>query len=108
MAGYSMGGNLVLKLAGELGEQAPEWLLAAVGVSPAIDLAASADALHEASNRMYERIFCAISCGGSSARVELFPEIYSMDGLGPIPDNPGIRRQDHGSLQRLCRSGRLL
>src|SRR5277367_2229514 len=30
MAGYSMGGNLVLKLAGELADQAPSWLLAAV------------------------------------------------------------------------------
>ena len=27
MAGYSMGGNLVLKLAGELGDDAPSWLV---------------------------------------------------------------------------------
>ncbi len=52
--GYSMGGNLVLKLAGELGADAPEYLKAVVGVSPAMDLAASADAMHNVSNRVYE------------------------------------------------------
>src|SRR5205085_12480196 len=54
LVGYSMGGNLVLKLAGELGRSAPAELKAAVGVSPAMDLAPSADALHRAANRMYE------------------------------------------------------
>jgi len=84
MAGYSMGGNLVLKLVGELEDQAPDWLMAAVGVSPAIDLAASADALHEPSNRMYERHFLRNLMRRYRGKAELFPEIYSMDGLGPI------------------------
>jgi uncharacterized protein len=84
MAGYSMGGNLVLKLAGELAEDAPEWLRAVVGVCPAIDLAASADALHDPSNRMYERHFLRNLMRRYRRKVELFPQIYSMDGLGPI------------------------
>jgi uncharacterized protein len=84
IAGYSMGGNLVMKLAGELGEQAPEWLVGAVGVSPAIDLAASADALHEPSNRMYERHFLRNLMRRFRRKAELFPDIYSMDGLGQI------------------------
>src|SRR5580765_5558805 len=46
LIGYSMGGNLVLKLAGELGTSAPPQLHAVIGVSPAIDLGPSADALH--------------------------------------------------------------
>ena len=50
LVGYSMGGNLVMKLAGELGEDAPADLKAVVGVSPAMDLAVSADALHSISN----------------------------------------------------------
>ena len=45
LVGYSMGGNLVLKLAGEWGKRAP--LVAVATVCPAIDLAAGADALHE-------------------------------------------------------------
>src|SRR5271169_6218891 len=45
LAGFSMGGNLVLKLLGEWGAQAPPQVKAVIGVSPAMDLAASADAL---------------------------------------------------------------
>jgi hypothetical protein len=84
MAGYSMGGNLVLKLAGELAEDAPEWLRAVVGVCPAIDLAASADALHDPSNRMYEWHFLRNLMRRFRRKAELFPEIYSLEGLGPI------------------------
>ena len=47
LVGYSMGGNLVLKLAGEWGARPP--LVAVATVCPAIDLAAGADALHEPS-----------------------------------------------------------
>ena len=57
LIGYSMGGNLVLKCAGELGANAPKELRAVVGVSPVVDMAESADALHEPKNRLYERRF---------------------------------------------------
>jgi predicted alpha/beta-fold hydrolase len=84
MVGYSMGGNLVLKLAGELSGEAPSWLRGVVGVSPAIDLAASADALNEPSNRMYERHFLKNLMRRFRRKAELFPTHYSMEGLGPI------------------------
>jgi predicted alpha/beta-fold hydrolase len=57
LVGFSMGGNLVLKLAGEWGREAPPQLRAVAAVCPAVDLAASADALHEKSNRVYEYYF---------------------------------------------------
>jgi hypothetical protein len=82
--GYSMGGNLVLKLVGELAEQAPEWLVAAVGVSPAADLAASADALHDPANRMYEWHFLRNLMGRFRRKAQLFPAIYSTDDVGPM------------------------
>jgi len=84
MAGYSMGGNLVLKLAGELADQSPAWLLAAVGVSPATDLAASADALHEPANRMYEWHFLRNLMKRFRLKAELFPAIYSAANVGPV------------------------
>ena len=59
LVGYSMGGNLVLKLAGELGGAPPPYLKAVVGVSPLMDLVASAAALHEPQNRLYESRFLA-------------------------------------------------
>ncbi|HEY7856465.1 MAG TPA: alpha/beta fold hydrolase [Terriglobales bacterium] len=57
--GFSMGGNLVLKYAGERGAggvSAPP-LVAVAAVSPCLDLAASADALHRKVNYFYERRF---------------------------------------------------
>jgi predicted alpha/beta-fold hydrolase len=57
LVGFSMGGNLVLKLAGEWCREAPPQLRAVAAVCPALDLAASADALHEKSNRVYEYYF---------------------------------------------------
>jgi len=57
LIGFSMGGNLVLKLAGEWGSDAPPQFRAVAAVCPAMDLAASADALHEPANRIYEYYF---------------------------------------------------
>ena len=57
LAGFSMGGNLVLKLAGEWGKNGPQEFRAVAAVCPAMDLAASADALHEPQNRLYEQYF---------------------------------------------------
>ena len=57
LAGFSMGGNMVLKLLGEWGNATPPQIKAAVGISPAMDLAASADALHDPANRLYEMKF---------------------------------------------------
>jgi predicted alpha/beta-fold hydrolase len=83
MVGYSMGGNLVLKLAGDLGSQAPSWLLAAVGVCPAADLAATADALHQRFNRLYESHFLRNLMRRYHRKAGLFPEIYSTQ-VGPV------------------------
>jgi predicted alpha/beta-fold hydrolase len=57
LCGFSMGGNLVLKAAGEWGIQGPREFRAAAAVCPAVDLAASADALHAPVNRLYEQYF---------------------------------------------------
>jgi uncharacterized protein len=57
LAGFSMGGNLVLKLAGEWGDGGPEQFRGVAAVCPAINLAAGADALHEPANRIYEYYF---------------------------------------------------
>ena len=57
LIGFSMGGNLVLKCAGEWGTNPPPQFCAVAAVCPAMDLAASADALHEPANRIYEWYF---------------------------------------------------
>jgi predicted alpha/beta-fold hydrolase len=84
LIGYSMGGNLVLKLAGELGADAPGYLKAVVGVSPVMDLAVSADALHNHSNRIYEWKFLVGLRRRFRRKAELFPAIYSTEGVERI------------------------
>jgi predicted alpha/beta-fold hydrolase len=78
LVGYSMGGNLVLKLAGELGADAPRQLRAVVGVSPAIDLDASATELHKPANRLYERRFVRALLRRFRRKALLFPETYDI------------------------------
>ncbi|WP_353065502.1 alpha/beta fold hydrolase [Tunturibacter psychrotolerans] len=76
LIGYSMGGNLVLKLAGELGTSAPPELRSVIGVSPALDLGASADALHRPQNRLYELKFLRALLLRYRRKVALFPHVY--------------------------------
>jgi predicted alpha/beta-fold hydrolase len=79
LIGYSMGGNLVLKLVGEFGADAPRQLHSAVGVSPAIDLGASAAALHRPENRVYERRFLRALIKRFRHKVRLFPRAYDRN-----------------------------
>jgi uncharacterized protein len=77
LAGYSMGGNLVLKLAGEWGNSYPE-LKGVAAVCPALDLAASADALHEPANRLYEMHFVRRLKQRLTLKAELFPGRFNV------------------------------
>ena len=80
--GYSMGGNLVLKLAGEWGRRPP--LCAVATVCPVIDLAAGSDALHEPANRMYEWHFLRRLMRRYRRKAALFPGRYRTHGIGPV------------------------
>ncbi len=84
LVGYSMGGNLVLKLAGERGGAAPPYLKAVVGVSPLMDLAASSAALYEPQNRLYESRFLSEVLTRFRHKIELYPGLYTAEGLDKI------------------------
>jgi predicted alpha/beta-fold hydrolase len=79
LIGYSMGGNLVLKLAGELGATAPKHLRSVIGVSPAVDLGPSADALHLPYNRLYEKKFLRALLRRFRRKAALFPRAYDAN-----------------------------
>jgi len=81
LAGFSMGGNLVLKLAGEWDSQVPPQLRAVAAVCPAMDLAASADALHLSSNRLYEYYFMWKLRRRLRAKARLFPGAFDVSRL---------------------------
>jgi predicted alpha/beta-fold hydrolase len=98
LVGYSMGGNLVLKLAGEWGNQPP--LSAVTSVCPAIDLAPGADALHEPINRAYEWNFLRGLRARYARKWELFPAEYAPPAeIGPVRS---IREFDHKIVSRYC------
>jgi uncharacterized protein len=84
LIGYSMGGNLVLKLAGELGDTAQAILHSAIGISPAVDLAPSADALHLPQNRLYEIKFLHHLLRRFRRKATLFPRAYDRDRAAAI------------------------
>ena len=54
VAGYSLGGNLALKLAGDYGDAPPPLLRAVCAVSPVMDLARCVDALERKQNFVYQ------------------------------------------------------
>jgi predicted alpha/beta-fold hydrolase len=81
LIGFSMGGNLVLKLAGEWGSDGPPEFISVAAVCPAMDLAASADALHEPANRLYEWYFLWKLFRRFRGKVKLFPQDFDAARL---------------------------
>jgi uncharacterized protein len=57
LVGFSLGGNVVLKLAGELGDAGSELIAGVCGASTPLDLAACCARIHRLDNRFYERRF---------------------------------------------------
>ena len=58
VVGFSLGGNIALKLAGELEDAAPDLIRAVVAASTPLDLAACARRIAEPDNRIYESALC--------------------------------------------------
>jgi uncharacterized protein len=81
LIGFSMGGNLVLKLAGEWGSDGPAEFRGVAAVCSAVNLAASADALHEPANRIYEYYFLLQLFQRFRRKVRLFPGSFDASRL---------------------------
>ena len=100
LVGFSMGGNLALKLAGEWGSsaneipgcpqtKAPPQFRAVATCCPAIDLAASAAALHDPMNRIYELYFLFNLRRRMMRKARLFPkhfDVTRMRGMKSLRD----------------------
>jgi len=89
LAGFSMGGNLVLKLAGEWGKGGPPQFRAVAAVCPSMNLAASADALHIPANRLYEYYFMWQLRRRLRAKTRFFPRVFDtsrMRGVTSLRD----------------------
>ena len=84
VAGYSLGGNLALKLAGEFGAEPPPYLRAVCAVSPTMDLAVCVDALEERQNAVYQWHFVRNLKGRMRRKAAAFPGNWSLDALRRI------------------------
>jgi len=89
LSGFSMGGNLVLKAAGELGAEPSSQgfgtaFAGVAAVCPAMDLAACVDAIHEPRNAFYERYFVRNLIKRYRRKVELFPQHFTLNGVESI------------------------
>jgi predicted alpha/beta-fold hydrolase len=81
VAGYSLGGNLTLKLAGDLGADAPPQLKAVCAVSPTMDLALCVDALERRANFLYQFNFMRNLRARMRRKAALYPELYDLAKL---------------------------
>jgi uncharacterized protein len=81
LVGFSLGGNVVLKLTGELGDQAQGLIAATCAVSTPIDLKACSIALGKPENAIYERRFLSRLRERIHLRHQQAPEIYSLEPL---------------------------
>ena len=81
VAGYSLGGNLTLKLAGDFGSEAPPELKAVCAVSPTMDLALCVDALERRANVLYQFNFMRNLRSRMKRKAALFPDLYDLARL---------------------------
>lgn len=84
LIGFSLGGNMVLKLGGEYGSSTPAAVRGVVGVSPSIDLAACADAIEMRKNVIYKMRFVKSLRDRMARKAKLFPGRYDASLLRGI------------------------
>jgi predicted alpha/beta-fold hydrolase len=83
-AGYSLGGNLALKLAGDLGASAPKELRAVCAVSPTMDLAVCVEALEQPQNAIYQWNFVRNLKARMRRKCAAFPGKWRLEPLATI------------------------
>ena len=84
LVGFSMGANIVLKLAGELGSNAPACLASVMAVGPPIDLIECSRNMQRGFNRLYDRRFARNLVRFIERRSQLVPDAHSRP-LVPQP-----------------------
>jgi predicted alpha/beta-fold hydrolase len=90
VAGYSLGGNLALKLAGEVGDTMPA-LRAIVAVSPVMDLGGCVQALERRANYPYQWNFVRNLKARMRRKAAAFPDAFD---LSPLPRIWTVRQFD--------------
>ena len=81
LIGYSLGGNLVLKLAGEYADQTPPEVLGICAVSPSVDLGASTELINQPSHWIYHQDFLRRMRKRIYLKKRLYPDLYDISEI---------------------------
>ena len=84
VAGYSLGGNIAMKMAGELGEREFPEVKAFAAVSPVIELEECMQSIERRENRIYEWNFCRNLQGRMRRKEKHFPGLFRLEGLWKV------------------------
>lgn len=75
LTGFSMGGNMVLKMMGEYGSSAPSYLKGACTISAPLEMSNCSQQMLRWQNRMYDRHYLKILSHGYRQRKRYWPEL---------------------------------
>jgi predicted alpha/beta-fold hydrolase len=84
VAGYSLGGNLALKLAGEYGVHAPRTLVAVAAVSPILEIGECVRALERRGNALYQWNFVRDLKRRIRRKARLRPDLFDLRRLSSV------------------------
>lgn len=99
LVGFSLGGNIVLKLAGEYGARIPPAIRGVTGISSSIDLALCSDTIALRRNIVYSLRFVWSLRGRLRRKARLFPDRYDPSLLRGVWT---IRKFDDAYVAPLC------
>jgi predicted alpha/beta-fold hydrolase len=81
LAGVSLGGNVLLKYLGELGDSAPVQFRAAAGVSVPFDLERGSRFISQGFSRVYDRHFLRSLKRKAAAKLFRYPDLFDIQAL---------------------------
>ncbi|QQS27667.1 MAG: alpha/beta fold hydrolase [Sphingobacteriales bacterium] len=79
LVGFSLGANLILKYAGENGQNLSETIKGLVAFSAPVNLASSCQSIMQGFNRVYEKSFLNSLIPKMKHKAQLFPENMNID-----------------------------
>jgi uncharacterized protein len=106
LIGFSLGGNIVLKMGGELNTLGKEFLSGLIAISPPVDLYSSVVMLGKPDNSVYEKYFIRLMCADVHYRHRKFRDlpriklaknlkIYEFDQIYTAPQYGFRNAQDY-------------
>jgi hypothetical protein len=78
LVGFSLGGNIALKLAGELGSFGEKYLTGVIAVGAPVDLFSSVNLVNQKNNRIYERYFVRLLKSEVAYRHKKYPDLEKI------------------------------